>query len=145
MAPYIGGGKGFYLEDVGGSFKKFLREAPRVTRSYIHDAVEKTAFALQRRMEFNAPQGPDAPHIKNHVTYKRRGQRADVGFLNATEPAAPGSDASIADVALYNEYRPNGQPFMRPSAEAEDKNFIRRVSDAMRQTERDLSAGGGLV
>lgn len=142
---FIGGGKGFVIEDVNGSFAKFLNDAPRVARAALHDAVEKTAFALAQRMRSMAPVGPDAPHIKDAITYKRRGQRADVGLLDATQPAAPGSDATMADVGLFNEYSPNRQPFMRPAAEQEDKDFVRRVSDAMKQVERDLSGGGGLM
>lgn len=142
---FIGGGKGIYIEDVGGSFAKFLKEAPRVARAHLHDAVEKTAFALTQRMKTNVEVGPDAPHIKDALTYKRRGQSAMVGLLDATQPSRPGSEASLADVGLYNEYSPNHQPFMRPSAEQEDKDFVRRVTDAMKQVERDLSGGGGLL
>lgn len=136
-----------YLEDVGGSFKRFLAAAPREARAYLHDAVEKTAFAMAGRMRVNAPEGPDAPHIKEAITYKRRGQSAEIGILESAgggAPAAPGSDASMADVALYNEYRPNSQPFMKPAAEAENADFTRRVIDALKQVERSLSGGGGL-
>jgi hypothetical protein len=139
---FIGGGKGLFVEDVNGSFAKFLREAPRVARAYLHDAVEKSAFAVQQRMKSLAPVGPDAPHIREAITYRRRGQRADVGLLDATQPAAPGSSATLADVGLFNEYDPNRQPFMRPAAEQEDGPFIRRVIDAIKRVERDLSAGG---
>jgi hypothetical protein len=142
---FIGGGKGIVIEDVGGSFARFLKEAPRVARAALHDAVEKTAFALQQRMKAMAPVGPDAPHIRDAITYKRRGQRADVGLLDATQPAGPGSNATLADVGLFNEYAPNSQPFMRSAAEQEDRDFVRRVTDAMRQVERDLSGGGGLT
>ncbi len=141
---FIGGGKGFVIEDVGGSFAKFLREAPRVARAHLHDAVEKTALALQQRMRAMAPVGPDAPHIRDAISYLRRGQTAQVGLLEATQPAAPGSSATLAEVGLYNEYSPNKQPFMRPAADMEDRAFIRRVTDAVKQMERDLSGGGGL-
>lgn len=130
------------VEDVGGSFAQFLKRAPRETRAALHDAVEHTAFALQQRMKALAPVGPDAPHIRDAITYQRRGQRADIGLLNATEPAAPGSTASLADVGLYNEYNPNRQPFLRPAAEREDRDFVQRVRDAMRRVEQTLSIGG---
>ncbi len=142
---FIGGGKGFVVEDVGGSFARFLKMAPKIGRAYLHDAIEKTAFSLQHRMKSMAPYGPDAPHIREAITYRRRGQRADVGLLDATQDAAPGSSASLGDVGLYNEYSPNRQPFMRPSAEQEDRPFIRRITDAVKQMERDLSGGGGLT
>lgn len=141
----IGGGKGFVIEDVGGSFERFKRDAPKIARQYVYDAVERTAFGLQQRMKAMAPVGPDAPHIRDRVTYKRRGATAQVGFIDATEPAAPGSDASIADVALYNEYDPNKQPFMLPAAQLESRDFLKRMTDALQRVDRDLSGGGGLL
>lgn len=144
---FVGGGQGIVIEDVDGSFQRFLTNAPKVARALLHDAVEKTAFALRNRMDATAPVGPDAPHIKEALTYKRRGMRAEVGILETegVEPAAPGSTASMADVALYNEYRPNAQPFMLPAAEAETADFRKRTTDAIRQLERDLVGGGGLT
>lgn len=137
-----------YVEDVNGSFKRFVEETPRIARAYIHDAVEKTAFSMQQRMKATAPQGPDAPHIRDLITYKRRGQRAEIGVLEGfggSDPAVPGSTTTNADVALFNEYSPNRQPFMKPAAVAEDPDFTRRITDAIRQAERDLSGGGGLL
>lgn len=142
---FIGGGKGFIIEDVGGSFRRFLDSEKTIARAYLYDAVEKTAFALSLRMSAEAPVGTDEPHIRDNVTYKRRGMTAQVGFIDATQAAGPDNPASLADVALYNEYHPNVQPFMRPAAEAEAKDFIRRVEDAIRRVERDLSGGGGLL
>jgi hypothetical protein len=130
------------LEDVGGSFRRLLREAPREARAYLHDAVEKTAFSMANRMRANAPVGPDAPHIKDAIDYKRRGQRAEIGILEGTAPASPDSKTTVAEVGLYNEYNPNKQPFIRPAAEAENADFTRRVADAIRKVERVLSAGG---
>ena len=141
----VGGGAGFLLEDVGGSFARFVREAPKDMRATVQAAVKTTCFALERRMAAAAPVGPDAPHIRNYVKHEVRGLNGRVGFIDATDAAAPGSDASIGDVALFNEYRPNAQAFMRPSAELESSDFVRRVRDAIRRTERDLSGGGGLL
>lgn len=142
---FIGGGRGIVLEDVGGSFARFVKESPRIARSFIHDAVEKSAFAMSRRMAATAPRGPDAPHIQQAIAYKRRGMRAEVGILEdvGSQPAAAGSSATMAEVALYNEYRPNRQPFMMPAAEAEAATFTRRVSDAVKQMERSLTSGVG--
>jgi hypothetical protein len=137
-----------HLEDVGGSFKRFLAAAPREARAALHDAVEKTAFSMQQRMKALAPIGPDAPHIRDTISYKRRGQRAEIGLLQGEggdQPSAPGSNASMADVGLFNEYNPNAQPFMRPAAEAENADFTKRVAAALAQVERNLSGGGGLV
>lgn len=142
---YIGGRK-VELVDIGGSFARFLKEAPRIARASLHEAVKQTAFSLSRRMMAGAAVSGDeyAPHMRDAITYEAKGMRAEVGFINATEPAAPGSNASIADVALYNEYRPNRQPFMRPAAEAESSDFMRRVSVAIQQMERTLSSGTGI-
>jgi hypothetical protein len=47
------------IQDVGGSFKRFLEQAPEEARMLINDAVEKTAFSMQQRMKANAPSGPN--------------------------------------------------------------------------------------
>jgi hypothetical protein len=136
-----------HLEDVGGSFKRFLAAAPREARAYIHDAVEKTAFSMQQRMKALAKVGPDAPHMREAITYKRRGQRAEIGLLEDEGgglPASPGSNTTMAEVGLYNEYNPNDQPWARPAAEAENRDFTRRITDALQRVERSLSGGGGL-
>lgn len=133
------------LEDVGGAYARFLREAPKVFRQCLIDAVDRTAFAAAQRMRAMAPVGPDAPHIRDFITTKRRGLVAQVGYIDATQSAGPNNDATIAEVALYNEYRPNAQPFMRPAAEGESKDFVRRVQAACGQAERSLSGGGGLL
>ncbi len=134
----------FVLEDVGGAFARFQREAPKVFRQLIYDALERSAFALAQRMKAAAPVGPDAPHIRDAVTWKRYGYVAQIGYIDATEPAGPTNTASIAQVALFNEYRPNEQPFMRPSAELELKDFQKRMEKALGDAERSLSGGGGL-
>jgi hypothetical protein len=133
------------LVDVGGSFRRMLDRAPRETRRLLEGEIKATAFALSRRMIAKAPKGPDAPHIRDHVSTKTRGLSAQVGYINATQSAGPRSDATIAEVALYNEYRPNRQPFMRPAAEAETSDFVKRMTRAMSEVERNLSGGGGLL
>lgn len=138
-------GGGFEVIDVNGSFKRFLKNAPKEFREVLKDAVKRTSFALERRMASSAPIGPDAPHIRDFVTHKVRGLQGQVGFIDATAQAGPENDATIADVALYNEYRPNKQPFMLPAAEAEASDFVKRAKAALGQAERNLSGGGGLL
>jgi hypothetical protein len=135
MARFAGGG---VIEDVGGSFARFLKQAPKVVKHHVIDAVELTAFSLGKRMEQDAPVGPDAPHIKDFVTWKRRGMTAQVGYLDATEAAGPGNTATIAGVALMNEYAPNKQPFMRPAAERESPIFVKRMKNAIKDIEAAL-------
>jgi hypothetical protein len=143
------------IQDVGGSFKRFLEQAPEEARMLLNDAVEKTAFSMQQRMKANAPSGPNDPHIKETISYKRTGQKlkgnrfgAEIGLLDgrggddAADSRGGSSPATQAEVGLYNEYKPNGQPFMRPAAEAENRDFTRRVTDALKQVERKLSVGG---
>jgi hypothetical protein len=150
-----------HVEDVGGSFKKFQERAPKEARALISDAVDKTAFAIMQTMKAQAPVGPDAPHIRDAITWKRRGTRgvgkggvaAEIGILESDgggSPSAPGSSTTLAEVALFNEYRPNAQPFMRPAAEAENSNFTKRITQAIQQLERALGtseslSGGGTV
>jgi hypothetical protein len=133
------------LVDVSGSFARFLRDAPKEMRIEVIDAVKKTCFSMSRRMEATAEVGPDAPHIRDHVTYEMRGLTGKVGFINATQSAGPNNDATMADVALFNEFNPNKQPFMRPAAEAESSDFAKRMKAAITQAERDLTGGGGLL
>jgi hypothetical protein len=138
-------GGGLEIVDLNGSFARFVKTAPKDMRAVLAGEVKATAFALARRMEAKAPKGPDAPHIKEAVTSKARGLSAQVGYINATQPAGPDSTATIAEVALFNEYRPNRQPFMRPAAEAEASDYVRRMKAAIGQVERNLSGGGGLL
>lgn len=145
MSKYDLIGGGLTVEDVGGSFARFLKNAPKEMRKCMAGAVQATAFALAQRMKAKAPVGPDAPHIRDFVTSKSRGLYGRAGFIDATEQAGPNNPASIADVALYNEYRPNAQPFMKPAAEQESADFVKRMKVAMGLVERNLSGGGGLT
>ncbi len=73
-----------------------------------------------------------------------RGLTAYVGYIDATEAAGPHNTSTQAAVALFNEYKPNQQPFMRPSAEAETPDFVRRATDALGQLDRHLGNGVGI-
>jgi len=64
-----------------------------------------------------------------------------VGFFDQT-PSAPGSETSNIDVALYNEYKPNAQPFMRPAAYDEGADFGTRLTRALKGLEGRLSVSG---
>lgn len=130
------------VEDVNGSLARFMREAPKEARKRLKVPVLLTAAKLEDRMEATAPKGPDAPHIANTVTFSVRGMTGQVGYLEQDfggDPAGDNTDATIAEVALYNEYRPNRQPFMRPAAESEASEFAKRVTDALQSMERALS------
>jgi hypothetical protein len=128
------------LEDVGGSFKRFLKNAvPTFRKQLASVAVKGTSQAIKTRMVADAPEGPEAPHLKDAIDIAQHGTMALIGILDGTQPAAPGSTATMAEVALYNEYSPNHQPFMRPAAEAENSAFTKRAANACQAAERDLS------
>jgi hypothetical protein len=137
-------GWGIEIVDLNRSMEKFVKTGAKEIKKRLQVPVLATAFRLQQRMSSMAPEGPDAPHIKNTVTFKHRGLRAEVGYLAedfGAEPAADGSTASIADVARYNEYNPNNQAFMLPAATLEAKPFVQRMIEAVQSAERALSRG----
>jgi hypothetical protein len=152
---FIGGQRhGILLEDVNGSFARLIDNGPKEARKLVQAAVKSTCFALERRMATSAPVGPDSPHLREAVSHKVHGLNGRVGYIEGQG----GDDASRADaptwngmvmtnawVALFNEYNPNRQPWMKPSAERESSDFVKRVADAMGQVERNLSGGGGLL
>lgn len=125
------------LEDVNGSFARFIREAPKEARLACKDAVQKTTFAVLQRMQATVPVGPDAPHIKDDLAMAVRGLSGKVGILTSS------GEGDSAHIALYNEYVPNKQPFMRPAAKAEQDVFVRRMSEAIGKIERRLGSGTG--
>jgi hypothetical protein len=123
-------------------------------RECVYSALDTTKFSLQRRMSHLAPVGPDSPHLRETVSTKRRGLVAQVGYIDGQggeEEARDlgdkwkGMTMTNAWVALFNEYNPNKQPFMRPAAEAEARDFVMRMRAAIGKADRDLSGGGGLL
>lgn len=130
-----------YVEDVGGSFLRFIKSAPKEASKEIGGAVKLAAFGLRQRMRASAPRSdPEfAPHIQDQIDVYSRGLSARVGLLDQ------GSTGIEADIALFNEYAPNRQPFMKPAAEAESSDFQRGVERALKAMERKLGGfGGGL-
>lgn len=124
------------IEDVNGSFARFIKQAPKAVRIELSDVVAKTTFAVWQRMKALAQVGPDAPHMRDALEAKlpqRNGLSGRAGVFDNDEQA---------HVALYNEYRPNRQPFMRPAALDEEPGFRARATRALQQVERNLSAGG---
>lgn len=118
------------IEDVGGSFKKFVRNAPKVLRKHLEKSIGSTGPGLAERMKAMAAVGPDAPHMRDAIEVRQRGAMAEVGIF----------DPEQAEVALYNEYSPNHQPFMRPAAEQSDKDFVRQATNAVERMEKELES-----
>lgn len=134
----------FFVEDVGGSLKRFLRDTPIVARKELSVAVKKATIWTSDEMYDLAPPRSDAPpHIKDDIDWRVRGLRGEAGIFVAT-PSAEGATASQVDVALYNEFAPNKQPFMMPAAEKAAPVLVKFVSVAMKNMERSLSSGTGI-
>jgi len=126
------------IEDVKGSFRRLIDDAPKRVRHYMSTAVFQTSMAVLREMEARAPLGPEGQgltpdeHIKFDLEHKGRvtalSQRVGI-FDNVGQ----------ASVALFNEYSPDRQPFMKPAAEAEAGPFKDRAIAALQKVERELS------
>lgn len=127
------------LVDVDGSLARLVRRLPGEAREAMRQVIKVTAFAVKQRMAASAPVGPDAPHIREAIEIQQRGLMARVGYLS-NQPAFAGRQLPTqAAVALFNEYSPNKQPFMRPSAKAESSDYTRRAVDALNGIERTLA------
>ncbi len=129
----------FEVRDLDGSFRRFIRTAPKEAKSAMSDAVSKTTFAVWQRMRARAPVGPDAPHMRDALDTKLPRRDALSGQAGIFD------NDDQAHVALYNEYRPNRQPFMRQATVDESAMFFQRAIRALRQVESNLSTGGGLA
>ena len=122
-----------YLEDVDGGWDRFIKTAPNLVKTLLSDAVGKTTFAVLQRLKASAPVGPEAPHMRDALSAKLPKRDALTGRAGIFD------NDEEAHVALFNEYAPNHQPFMRSSADAEAGEFSRRASAALSQVERQLS------
>jgi hypothetical protein len=128
------------VEDVNGSFKRLMVQAPKQARRFLSTAVFSTGAAVQRTMEATAPFGPEgegatpSDHIKLDIEHRGRhgGLSARVGVFD---------DEGQVAVATFNEYAPNRQPFMKAAAINESGEFVARAVKALQQCERVLSQG----
>jgi hypothetical protein len=110
-----------------------FREAPKEVRAYLSHAVSTTTVAIGQRMQATVP--VDSGDLKRAIDWKlprRNGLMGRVGVLD---------DPNQAAIALFNEYRPNRQAFMRPAMEAEAGAFASRCKRALEQVEAALSRG----
>jgi HK97 gp10 family phage protein len=132
---------GSVLEDVNGSFARFIENAPKEVRMMAGAAVKTSTFALLQRMKASAPVGPDAPHIKDDLDMSVRGMSGRAGILKAS------GEGDSAHIALYQEYgtrRHDDQRFMRPAAMAEKSDHLRRMTEALGLLEKRLGSGVGI-
>jgi hypothetical protein len=114
------------IEDVNGSFARLLKQAPKEARSFLSQAVATTTTAVAQRMRAHVP--VDEGELKAAIdTRLPRGTRL-VGEAGVW-------DTAQGEVALYNEYQPNKQPFMRPAAQDESDAFKQRAIRALKKLE----------
>lgn len=128
------------LVDVGGSFKRFLRQAPKVVRETLHDvAIEPTTVQVAARIRSNVHVSEDSRlgHVRDAIGFKTRGLVGQAGILDAGSGTEPGSN--IAWIALFEEYHPNQHPFMSPAAQDETTPFKLRAQAALKRIEAALS------
>jgi hypothetical protein len=125
------------ITDVNGSFARFTSQGGKMLRERLSHAIGLTAVALQARAEQEAPYGPEGEgadpsgHIRLELETRQRSGAlfAEVGVY----------DPLGAEVALFNEYTPDRQPFLRPAAQQVDRLFTQNSQEAIAQLERDLS------
>ncbi len=134
---------GVELVDVNGSFKRMVAEAPKLAKKLMGTAVFLTARSVLKNMESAAPVGPDGEgltpdeHIREDLTENWKATRplvASVGILGS-------GDNPQAHVALWNEYSPDRQPFMRPAAHANADYYLKVATEAMKSLENKLADG----
>lgn len=120
--------------DVNDSFARLIREAPLKARQFLSTAVRDTTAGVLRNMVARAPEEneDDSDNMKNYLEMTHQGLFGQAGVLNNPEQA---------EVALFNEYAPNRQPFMKPAAEMESEAFKSRAIRALEQMERALTVG----
>lgn len=128
------------LEDVDGTFATFTREAPKLVKKLLGTAVFLTESRVLKTMEANAPLGTDGGLTPGeHIKWDLEGDwkasyplSAKVGILNNDEQA---------HVALYNEYVPNAQPFMRPAASVNAEYFKAQAIAALERIAAQFADG----
>jgi hypothetical protein len=114
------------IEDVNGSFARLLKQAPKEARSFLSQAVATTTTAVAQRMRAHVP--VDEGDLKDAIdTRLPRGTRL-VGEAGVW-------DQEQGEVAIYNEYQPNKQAFMRPAAQDESDAFKQRAIRALKKLE----------
>jgi hypothetical protein len=125
------------LVDVHGSLRRLVIMGPKVFRGFIKPQIQVSAHAVAARARTLAPVGEAMPkgrrHIRDGIEVAVHPVKlfADVGFFSNPDEAA---------VAIYNEYTPNRQPFLRPALEAEEREYHTRFVKALRAAAGELSS-----
>lgn len=114
------------IEDVNGSFARLVNEAPREARAFLSQAVATGTTAVAQRMRALAPE--DEGDMKAAIETK-------LPKRNRLSGQAGVFDEEQAHVAMYNEYHPNRQAFMRPAAQDEANTFRDLAERALKKLE----------
>ena len=130
------------IVDVGGRFTGLAKNASREFRRALAGAVAKGTERLADEMfDLSPPRSDDPPHVKDAIDYTSRGLSGKAGILNGAESAGSG-DTTMGEVALFNEYDPNDQPFMRPAADNVANDFANDCTQALERAVRALEVTG---
>jgi hypothetical protein len=109
--------------EIVNTFTKFAEKAPGVLRAKAVEAAQKTTPRVLARMEATAPR------LTGEMASKLTVDGGIVGIF----------DPEQAAVALYNEYSPNHQPFMRAAAQASVGDLVEAVTAGMQDAEAELT------
>lgn len=131
------------IVDVDGSLRRFIKKFPELVRAEAAKEVSTTARSVLKRIETRIAVGPDAPHLRDDLSYEAKGLLGRIGILEdaAGKQAAPGSEATQGEVMLYNEFRPNRQPVLGNSVRAEANEFGARIAKALQRAVSSVSGG----
>jgi hypothetical protein len=124
--------------DVNGSFARFSSRAPKAMRAELKKLVTRIANRVSDEMYDKAPPRSEVPpHVRDAIDVKQVGLTARVGILDGEGDS--GTDATMGEVALFNEYSPNRQPFVRPAAVASERPAAEYASKTLAAVERELA------
>lgn len=105
------------------TFTPFLEQAPTVLKAAGRRGAQQTTPKVLARMEANAPR------LTGVMASRLTANGGQVGIFDNSEEAS---------VALFNEYSPNHQPFMRPAAQSSVGDLIEAMTSAIQGAEADL-------
>lgn len=112
------------VKDPDKAAKKF-GDIPDFIQVFVDKGLNESADRLLARMVDKAPK------LTGAMSRALSTDGAVVGILDNDQEA---------DVALFNEYSPNHQPFMRPALQAEASDFRRQLEDSLKLAESKLKS-----
>lgn len=122
------------LVDVNGSCKRLFEEAPKKLKQFLGTAVFLTSSGVKRDMEAGAQLGPGGEGLTpdTHIKFEIEWMGNPKALSQRVGVFTPGD----ADVALYNEYSPDHQPFMVPAAKNNSALLLKEATIALQKVER---------